>query len=165
MMTSLATVVAVESGCVTVSCEQKSSCGHCGSRDTCGSGIVSTAMPAKQHHIRIVTDETLSVGQWIEIGLPEQTVVRSAVLIYLLPLVAMLLGAVLGQWWFSPNTSMHEGGTIMVAGLFFGLTFLGVKQYSQRLEADSDYQPRVLRVFGEPLSANMMINATQQDSE
>ncbi len=165
MMTSLATVIATESNAILVSCQQQSSCGHCSNRDSCGTGIVSKVMPGKQHQIRIETEQPASVGQVVEIGLPEESLLQSALLVYLVPLIALVVGAAIGDWWFATLANGSELGTIATAFGFGGGAFWIVKHIARRHEHQSAYQPTLLRVFGDPLSANMVINATDQDSE
>ncbi|WP_087023801.1 SoxR reducing system RseC family protein [Thaumasiovibrio subtropicus] len=165
MMTSLATVVGHEPDAVIVSCQQQSSCGHCSNRDSCGTGIVSKVLPGKQHQIRIETPSRPDVGHIVEIGLPEESLLRSAFMIYLVPLLGLIFGAIIGQWWFVELANGSELGTIASAFGFGALSFVMIKRLSQKYEQESAYKPRLLRVFGAPVSANLVINATDQDSE
>ncbi|PSW04700.1 SoxR reducing system RseC family protein [Photobacterium lipolyticum] len=165
MMNTLATVVAVEPGRITVSCQQQTSCGHCGSRDSCGTGIVSEAVPERAHQVKITTKKSLTVGQVVEIGLSEQSILNSALLVYVVPLLFLLLGAALGQWWFVELAGTSEVGVVLTAGVSAGIGLLIARYYATRLEGNSAYEPSLIRVLGQPLSVDKMINAASKDSE
>ncbi|MGF1687716.1 SoxR reducing system RseC family protein [Photobacterium japonica] len=165
MMHSLATVVACHSGHIVVSCQQQTSCGSCASQQSCGSGIVSKALPGRQHKITIPTQQSVNIGDVVEIGLSERSMIHSALLVYVLPLLCLVVGAALGQWWFVSMVGGSELGVILTA---LSCAALGVgiaKHYAARLEGDSDYQPSLIRVLGQPVSAELAINAASKDSE
>jgi len=165
MMNTLATVVAVEPGSITVSCQQQTSCGHCASRDSCGTGIVSEAVPGRAHQVKITTKKSLTVGQVVEIGLSEQSILSSALLVYVVPLLFLLLGAALGQWWFVELAGTSELGVVLTAVVSAGIGLLIARHYARRLDGNSAYEPSLIRVLGQPLSVDKMINATSKDSE
>lgn len=165
MMHMLATVVAIEHGNITVSCQQQTSCGHCASRDSCGTGIVSKAVPGRVHQVKISTQKPLVIGQVVEIGLSEQSILSSALLVYVVPLLFLLLGAVLGQWWFVELAGTSELGVILTAIVSAGLGLLIARYYARRLEGNSAYKPSLIRVLGQPLSVAKITNATSKDSE
>lgn len=165
MMRSLATVVAVDPGVITVSCQQQTSCGHCASRDSCGTGIVSKAIPGRSHQVKIVTGTKVSVGEVVEIGLPEQSMLHSAVLVYVLPLLFLILGAVFGQWWFVDLAGSGELGVILTAVISAAIGLLLARRFAKRLEGNSAYKPDLIRVLGNPISGDSAINAASKDSD
>ena len=165
MMRSLAQVIAVQPGEITVSCQQQTSCGSCASRDSCGTGIVSKALPGRQHQIKITTDKPAKVGDMVEIGLSERSMLRSAALVYVLPLLCLVLGAGLGQWWFVALAGGGELGVILTA---LGSAAAGLwlaRRLARRVEGNSAYQPHLIRVLGSPVSAGLAINGASKDSD
>ncbi|RWX53265.1 SoxR reducing system RseC family protein [Photobacterium chitinilyticum] len=164
MMRSLATVVAVDPGIITVTCQQQTSCGHCASRDSCGTGIVSKATPGRSHLVKIVTQTRVSIGEVVEIGLSERSMLHSAILVYVLPLLFLVLGAVLGQWWFVDLAGSGELGVILTAVLSAAVGLLLARRFAKRLEGNSAYKPSLIRVLGDPISADGAINAASKDS-
>nr|WP_086940264.1 SoxR reducing system RseC family protein [Thaumasiovibrio occultus] len=165
MMTSLATVVDNLPGAIIVSCQQKSTCGQCGQQSSCGTGIVSKALPGKQHQIRVPSAEPVAEGSMVEIGLTERSLLQSAVIVYLIPLFSLLIGAVVGQWLFVDLAGAGEVGVILSALGLAGGSLLFVKRLAAKLANQESYQPSLIRVLGEPLAATMVINAADQDSE
>ncbi|KDM92631.1 SoxR reducing system RseC family protein [Photobacterium galatheae] len=167
MMHSLATVVAVERNQITVSCQQQTSCGSCASQNSCGTGVISKVLPGRQHQLTLSTKhvhEPIEVGQLVEIGLSERSVLQSALLVYVLPLVCMLLGTLLGQWWFVELAGGGEGGVIAGALAGGALGLLLARRRASGLSEQGDYQPSLIRVLGQPVADSLSTNALSKDS-
>ncbi|SDG64237.1 positive regulator of sigma(E), RseC/MucC [Vibrio xiamenensis] len=156
MMTALATVSAVTTQSdgfeVELSCEQKTSCSSCASQKSCGTGIVSKAVGSKALNWTLQTNKLVKIGQIVEIGFPERSLILSAMVVYIVPLVAMILGAVIGQWWLAPLFSGGEGVIIASSALFVGLGMMVAKRLARTLEAQSGQDVVLVRVLGEPIS-------------
>jgi sigma-E factor negative regulatory protein RseC len=152
MITALATVVTVEeapSGYnVGVTCEQQTSCSHCSSQKSCGTGIVSKAVGNKSHAWRFHTEEQVQPGQIIEIGLPEKNLIQFASIVYILPILALITGAVVGQSLVSPVFGGGEGWTILLSGLFMAAGVWLARRLSTKLQSKSEQVVILLRVLG-----------------
>ena len=81
------------------------------------------------------------------------------------PLLFLLLGAALGQWWFVELAGTSEVGVVLTAVVSAGFGLLIARHYARRLDGNSAYEPSLIRVLGQPLSVDKMINATSKDSE
>ncbi|HFQ5077473.1 TPA: SoxR reducing system RseC family protein [Vibrio vulnificus] len=156
MMTALTTVTQVTPNDhgfeVALSCEQQTSCSSCSSQKSCGTGVVSKAFGNKSLLWHLETQRRLHVGQVVEIGIPEQSLLQSAMLVYLLPIVAMLLGALFGHLVLSPWLEMGEGAVVLTSMLFAFIGILLAKKLAQPLEQKSAAQVELMRVFGEPIA-------------
>ncbi|EEX66139.1 SoxR reducing system RseC family protein [Vibrio metoecus] len=156
MMTALATVTKVvpaqQGFQVTLSCEQQTSCSHCQSSQSCGTGVVSKALGNKTLFWRLQTTQALQAGEVVEIGLPEKSLLQSAALVYLLPLFFMMLGAWLGTQWLAPMWDLGEGIVIFTSLLFIGLGVWVAKRYAKVLELRSEQQVVLLRKLGIPVA-------------
>ena len=103
-----ARVVSVQRGDVTeystvwVEAFQRSTCGDCSASDACGQGVLGRWFARKQRHYSVRCNASqaslLTVGQWVEIGIPDGVLVRAAVLAYLLPVAGMLFAAIAATW-------------------------------------------------------------------
>lgn len=155
MMTALATVSNVtrkSSGYdVELSCEQQTSCSSCSSQKSCGTGIVSKAVGRKVLHWHLFTQQAVKVGQVVEIGMAEKSLLQSAAVVYITPLLALILGAVLTHFWLAPMIGGGEGLVILVSALFTAGGILLAKHFAHRLERQSSQQVILLRVLGEPI--------------
>ena len=155
MMTALATVSSVThrtSGYdVELSCEQKTSCSSCSSQKNCGTGIVSKAIGSKVLHWHIMTKQLLKVGQVVEIGMAEKSLLQSAAIVYLVPLFSLTIGAFVAHWWIAPALKLGEGAVILCSALATVAGIALAKHLAGRIERQSSQQVILLRVLGEPI--------------
>ena len=140
MIEEAGVVVTVEPDAVWVATQRKTTCGRCSARITCGQGLMtSLASDKKPHLIKISTDLLLREGDQVTLGMPEELLVRSAFLVYMLPLLAMFISA-LGV----NALNASEPWIIFAAVLGFLAGALWVRYYSDRYIAAAAIQPVVL---------------------
>lgn len=125
----------------TLEIERKSACGLCGQTRGCGNSIwgklfahQSTAFKA-QNHINA------KVGQSVIVGINESALLKSALLLYILPLVTLFLGAILATKIKPGDASAMIGAAV---GLVLGL--LWVKGHTMSSRYFSLQQPVILRL-------------------
>ncbi|WP_319783320.1 SoxR reducing system RseC family protein [Oceanisphaera sp. IT1-181] len=128
MIEEIATVSAVYDGQVEVVCFSKSACGQCKQNSNCGTGIVSKALPGRDHRFVIATELALTVNQQVRIGIPDHSLLRSVFLVYLFPLLLVLTGALLA----SIGLGMGDGGTILGAAIGGTLGFVLASRWAGR---------------------------------
>jgi sigma-E factor negative regulatory protein RseC len=92
--------------------------------------------------VKVLTSMPLQEGDEVLIGISENALLRGSLLAYMLPVVAMMLGALLG------DTLFFSGGeeiTILLG--IFGLVvgFVGLRLVTFLIQADARFQPVVLR--------------------
>ena len=145
MLTESAVVIEYESGKAKVKCQSQSACGSCAAKSACGNSALSelTGSGARGEHIfTIETITPLKVGQLVEIGLSEQSLIKSAFLMYCVPLFTLLFSTLLFDSLLS-----HELVSVFFIFISTALSFLGVRWYAQKLNRKSAYQPVLLRVL------------------
>ncbi|MGL4251848.1 MAG: SoxR reducing system RseC family protein [Aeromonas sp.] len=145
MSEELATVVAIEGDHAWVACERRSACNGCQQQSNCGTGTVAKAFSMKAPRLRVRLTANVRIGQQIRLGIPQQSLLRGAALVYVLPLFCLLAGALFGQLWLAPLLSGGEGITILAALSGGGLGFLLVRYFSSRLD-QGRYGPQMLGV-------------------
>lgn len=135
-------VVAREVGAVWVETVRASSCQSCSARQGCGHALVNASEAGARARVRALSSSGLEVGDTVIIGIPEGLLVRGALRVYLLPLVLLLAGALLGDLLLAglPLEGAAVGG---VAGLLAG--FVVNRWHSLHHQSDSALHPRVLR--------------------
>lgn len=143
MIESVATVVAVGETWVQVECRRKSACGHCHQQASCGVGSLAKSMPGRPQLLELARVGEVSVGQQVRIGIPEKSLLKSALLVYMLPLFCLLVGALVGKWvsgvWQIAEELPEILGAMLGGGLGFLLAKLGARQFSEGL-----YRPVML---------------------
>jgi len=143
MIIEQARVSRVEGERVWVECSTKSACEHCQAAKNCGTSAISKALPKRTQQIVARSSLVVKPGQLVEIGIPEDSLVRSALVVYLWPLFGLILGAVIGQQLLSGGDAVVIGGSL-VGG---GLGALLARRWSVRQTQGDSLQPQVLRVL------------------
>ena len=145
MLTESAVVIEYESGKAKVKCQSQSACGSCAAKSACGNSALSelTGSGARGEHIFTVETITpLKVGKRVEIGLSEHSLIKSALLMYCVPLFTLLFSTLLFDSLLS-----HELISVFFIFISTALSFLGVRWYAQKLNRKAAYQPVLLRVL------------------
>lgn len=125
MLEQQATVVKIDKNHeIWVSATRQNACGSCQQAKKCHQPTIFDA-----HSVPIKVQSGayhLQVGDEVNIEMAEQTVWQGLAYLYLYPLLALLIGASIGQYWLGESAAM--GG----AALLFCLALLHVKHLTQR---------------------------------
>lgn len=143
MMTESAVVIDYESGIATVKCQSQSACGSCSAKSACGTSALAKLTGEKGEHIfRVTTIMPLKAGQMVEIGLSERSLLLSALLLYVVPLITLLVATLISERLFN-----HELIRAVFILLTTALSFFIVRFYTKTLNKKPAYQPILLRVL------------------
>jgi sigma-E factor negative regulatory protein RseC len=147
MIKEWATVISWQQGIAQLSCEQSSGCGGCHSRGSCGTSILNKMGPDAGHQLHVESPYPLVPGQRVEVGITEGSLIRSALLVYMLPLVGLIGCAATMQSLFHTDLAAAFGGLIGgAAGMLLA------RFYAQRISHQRQYQPVILQVALPPSS-------------
>lgn len=141
MMSERGRVVAVEPDAVWVETIRRGSCQRCSARKGCGHGLLESMGAGRPNHVRALPGDCdpadIQVDDTVEISVPEQVVLTGIAVVYLLPLLSMVGGLLLGGRW---------GDAGALAGALLGLLAgLGLTRLHARLiRNDQRYQPVVV---------------------
>lgn len=140
MIKEWATVVSWENGQALVSCDVKASCSSCASRAGCGSRVLNKLGPQTTHTIVVPCDEPLVPGQKVELGIAEGSLLSSALLVYMSPLMGLFLIASLFQLLFASDIAALCGAILGGVGGFLIAWLLS------KVCCRSEWQPIILSV-------------------
>ncbi|ROQ30325.1 SoxR reducing system RseC family protein [Gallaecimonas pentaromativorans] len=90
-------VVAVKGRLIRVQFRRQSSCDSCSSNEQCGSGQLSKAVNRRLDVLDMHCDQAVAVGDFVRVGITEQSLVRGTLILYLLPLLCLIAAAVLAS--------------------------------------------------------------------
>lgn len=141
MIKEWATVVSWKNGLATVSCDVKASCSSCASRAGCGSRVLNKLGPQTTHTIVVPSDEPLTPGQKVELGIAEGSLLGSAMLVYMSPLAGLFIFAALFQVLFGSDIAALSGAILGGVG-----GFLIARGYSRKLAEREAWQPVILNI-------------------
>lgn len=153
MVKEWATVVRWQNGRALLRYGSASGCGSCGARKTCGSYALSKIGPNTEHELEIAIEQPLVEGQKIEVGIPEGSLIRSALLVYLTPILGLFIFAGLAQ------AFDFEQFWIAISGIIGGIIgFYIARRLASNWRDDEAFQPVVLQIGLPPSELSVQIN-------
>jgi sigma-E factor negative regulatory protein RseC len=131
-----------EDGWAEVVTDKLDACAECTSSRSCHSDCKSTRV-----RTRVYNSAGAHEGDTVVIYVSPSSVLKSAAILYLVPVVFLLSGALVGSS-VAARLGMGESGSALLFGLT-GLTigFLMVRAFSTRLKADSGLVPKIAQVI------------------
>ncbi|MDH5299874.1 MAG: SoxR reducing system RseC family protein [Gammaproteobacteria bacterium] len=152
MLEETAVVVDVEGDFAWVQTQRQSACGSCAANKGCGTAVVGKAIGNKLTRVRAINRANAKRGDQVIVGIQPQALVRGSLIVYLLPLLGLLVGALFGGVVFLLLEREYvEGWRVIcsLAGLAAG--FWGLARFSRRIAENSAYQMIVLRRSESPV--------------
>lgn len=161
MIEEHARVIAVDNGMVEMLVQRQTACDACSVNKGCGTGVLSKALGVKAMRLRVRSSLALKAGDNVVVGIEDKMLVRSSFLVYTLPLLMLLGGAVFGEF-MAVNLALDNRDVVTAAGGLLGLAagFVWVRRFSLTMATDPRYQPRILRRL-EPSSPAVMSTTPQ----
>lgn len=142
MIEETAFVVRVDCDFAWVETKRNNTCGQCSAKKGCGTGLLSGVFEKKMKAIKVLNDAHAQKGDWVIIGLSESSLVKSAFMSYLLPLIFMFVGAILVQLVFKVQ---NEAGAIFGAFAGLAVSLWLLRKFSKHISRDPVYQAVILR--------------------
>lgn len=139
-------VLSTHDGFAEVETVRTSSCTACQAKSACGHHAI--AKVSSTNRMRMMVRDTFAsqVGQEVVVGIPEDTLLKASVWMYLVPLLGLVLGATFPSL-FTDNSAIAAVGSII--GLATGLYF--ARQASLKHVNDPDFQPEILSIKTKPI--------------
>lgn len=142
MLTENAVVLSYANGIATVQCEAQSACGNCVAKKGCGTSVLSELNGERgSHTLTVESLIPLKAGQIVQIGLPEKSLIFTALLIYIVPLVTIILATLLTDGIFASELTRA-----VIIFISTAIAFVAVRCYSKRLNQQAEFKPILLKV-------------------
>ena len=135
-------VVRVDSDTVWIETVKQSACASCSAQKGCGQSLLAKIGDGQRLEIAVDNPEHLAVDvdDQVLLGVGERSFLTASVLIYLVPIVAMFLFAMITQL-----AGYEEPVVIVVAVIGLGLGFLATRVITNRLSRSCSYRPVLLQ--------------------
>ena len=146
MIEEVAQVVAVEGDTVLCQTQRRSSCHSCSVKQGCGTSVLAKVVGQRSSQIRIANTLGVKVGDEVVLGIEENALVQGSLLIYTLPLIAMIAAALLAQFWAESQGIISELPIILAALGGFLLALLGARFWMKKGALKTHIQPHILRI-------------------
>ncbi|RUO22517.1 Fis family transcriptional regulator [Aliidiomarina iranensis] len=128
MIREIGEVTAINGQTVTITTALQQGCGGCKQQSHCGAGILSKALPNRRGSVEVWLENPPAIGSQVELWLPEKAILKFSVLLYLIPIITLLAGALIGEQLF-PQQELYG---ILLAGAGFAASFFLLKQWLRR---------------------------------
>ncbi len=121
--------------------QQSSACATCGSRDSCDISSDDNTT------IELSNDLKAKIGDRVQISLPESSLLKLSLLVYMLPVIALVAGACVGAelaTWLNTDSTLTSvvSGCSAMAIVFCVLRWLdGISDFRKK------YYPRMTRIL------------------
>lgn len=125
----------------TIEVVRKTACGLCGKTRGCGNSLWGKIFAHKATSFKAQNAINAYVGQSVVVGIDEAAVMKSALLLYVVPLVTMLIGSILASQFHASDAAAIIGAAI---GLLLG--YVWVKAHITGRVYYQNQQPKILRL-------------------
>ena len=145
MIEEQAIVTGLDGDLAMIRMQRQSACSQCELNKGCGTGAIGRLLGHRSKPLAIRNNLNLEVGDSVLLGLPDKAFLKASLLIYGLPLMALIGGGLLAQW----AVAESELSVIIIstAGFITALSLSGLiakKYFSQQ------FDPQVLEIGSEP---------------
>jgi sigma-E factor negative regulatory protein RseC len=147
MLETRAIIVQVEGQYALVQASQANGCEQCSGKG-CGAGKLSQLFCSKRRLFQVDNSINAGVGDEVVISVAEGAILRGIGLVYLLPLLLLVIGALVGSAWAGQSPEQQDG--YATAGALSGLAagFIVAKWISLG-QARNRPQPNIARSWRE----------------
>lgn len=112
-----ARVVRVDGDLAWVRSDSPSSCGACAGKG-CGSSVFARLVHPGEPEYAVLNPISAEAGEAVVVGIEEGVLLRAAISGYLVPLLSLLLGALLGGAWGEPQAIAGGAAGLAVAAVW-----------------------------------------------
>jgi len=124
-------------------------CSSCKVVDTCGNGIVEKYLSGKVFTSEIKNELNAKVGDRVTLAIPNSSVTRASIVVYLIPLMGFLLSAISASYFFQ-----SENKVIVLSLCGLALGFFATKFYNRYLLKTELYSPKMVLIADNRMSDN-----------
>ncbi|MFC3122118.1 SoxR reducing system RseC family protein [Agaribacter flavus] len=141
MIEEVAKIIRVQNGMVVVETQLKTACGSCQANKNCGTSTIAKAFANKTHELCIETDEHFVIGQYVKIGVPEESILRASLYLYLYPILALIFSAVCLQF---ALPDIQELFVIIFSIFSASLSYIYISKKLKLITKESNFSPVIL---------------------
>ena len=116
MIEERARVIAVKNGQLLLEAQTRTACQGCEARKGCGTSVLSGWVGRKFTRFQAQNTVDAAVGDEVIVGLAEDAMLKGSILVYLMPLLAMIVSAVLADSLVAPDAGARDL-LVMVAAI------------------------------------------------
>lgn len=144
MIEETAHVVEAQGEYAWVETQRRSSCGSCSAKG-CGTGALAKILGGRSQRMKVRNPVHAKPGDDVVLGIRERDLLKGSLAVYVVPLLTMFGGALLGE-----ILAPQWGSEAETLSVFFGLLglgggFLWLYRYNRALSREGQLMPVILR--------------------
>lgn len=140
MITERGVIESVEGGKAVVRVQRGTSCASCEHRAACH---LDSGKPL---FIEVENELEATAGDWVEISLPTRSLLKLSFLVYFVPVLTLVAGALLGAEWAEPFGLSATVGSLVAGGLALVVSFTLLRRFDRSVRRKPHYHPRMSRI-------------------
>lgn len=129
-------------GHITVRVDRKSACESCQMKAGCGQKLVNDNSQKKCIEFELNNEVNAQVGDRVTLAIPESSFMQASIVMYVIPLILMIVGAVLAESYFS----FSDGGALLLSIFGFILGLFIARKFARTRKDDPNFQPHIIAV-------------------
>lgn len=136
MLEEVGVVKEVTNNQITIQTELKNACHACAQKSHCGTGVIARAVANRISDVVVnyeKPEQSISVGQKVRLGVAEEKLLTASSVVYLVPLLALILGAVIGQELLPALGFTGEGWVIGFTAFWVWLAYRFIRVWTRTL--------------------------------
>ncbi|MCC6347137.1 MAG: SoxR reducing system RseC family protein [Nitrospirales bacterium] len=116
--------------------------------ESCPGGSLCSSLGGNEGRIEALNNAHARVGDTVRVVLKPYTYLKATLLVYGIPSLLLIVGAVIGKEYLAPLLGMDPDGASAVGGFgLFVLCFLLMKLFVRRFEAKQEYMPVIEEIL------------------
>ena len=128
----------IKSDKAVVRIQKTSACASCKTRDSCN-------VSNREMLIEVKNNLQAKEGDLVELSVPEGTVLKLSLLVYFMPIIALMVGAFAGNLIAEYIRVDSTLASIIGGGLCMAIAFCALIKLNRSAGSGSEYQPRMIR--------------------
>ena len=143
-------VVSVRGATAEVEAQRRGACGGCSVNGACGTSLLERYLGRKRSLLMVQNAVGAVPGDRVVVGMPEGALLTASFAAYLVPLLAMIGGAIAGVQLAGVLAPSYEQPMSILTGLGGLVAALAwLRRFSLVRSSDERYRPRILRRIGQ----------------
>lgn len=132
-------VLKLENGNAVVGIKRNSACSSCGA---CELGSNHSQM-----YLTLENTVNAKPGDTVEIELPASQFLKASTILYLIPLMALILGIILG-YYIGVYLNLNAETFGAITGIIFTIfTYMSIRRLEPKFKKDSDLNPKITNIY------------------
>ena len=149
MIEEIGVVITAQGDIAEVEGQRRSTCGGCAVNRACGTSLIARYFGRRRSLLRAHNSIGARPGDRVVLGLPEGALLEASFVAYLVPLLAMMGGAILGDHLAGVWTPAYAQGISVLCGFgALAVALVWLRKFGRTKASDERFQPRILRRVG-----------------